>query len=317
MILIVCLNLAVDRTIEIDCLGLGHVHRSHSGRREAGSKGVNVARVLKTLGVPCVLTGFLGGPAGQFIGQALDKESIACAPCPIQNESRSCYILIETRTARQTVVNELGPRISPDEMERLVTTFRGLLSEAELVLFSGSLPPGVPDETYARLIALTQEGGKRALLDSSGAALRYAIDARPFLVKVNDAEGAALLGRSINDLAAAAEAGRALCSGNTSLVMITLGAKGAILTSKQEGYVFTAPDVSVKNSVGSGDAAFAGLAAGLVRGLSTHEIGVLAVAAGAANALHGGGHCTLEEITELQARVGFRRIDPNPPWQQA
>ena len=309
MILVVSLNLAVDRTIEVDHLDVGQVHRSESIRLEAGSKGVNVARVLKTLGVPCVLTGFLGGPAGEFIAQGLGKEGIACAPCLIQDESRSCYILIESRTSRQTVVNEAGPRISPNEMECLVAHFLGLLREAELVLFSGSLPPGVPDETYARLIALTREGGKRALIDSSGAGLRCALDAGPFVVKVNDIEGAALLGRSIHDLAAAAEAGKLLCSGNSSLAMITLGSKGAVLSSKKESYVFTAPAIPAKNSVGSGDAAFAGLAAGLVRGLSMYETGVLAVAAGAANALHGGGHCTLEEITQLQGRVEFRPID--------
>jgi tagatose 6-phosphate kinase len=309
MILVVCLNLAVDRTIEVDHLDVGQVHRSESIRLEAGSKGVNVARVLKTLGVPCVITGFLGGPAGEFIAQGLGKEGIACAPCLIQGESRSCYILIENRTSRQTVVNESGPRISPKEMECLVAHFLGLLSEAELVLFSGSLPPGVPDETYARLIALTHDGGKRALIDSSGAGLRCALDAGPFVVKVNDIEGAALLGRSIHDLAAAAEAGKLLCSGDSSLAMITLGSKGAVLSSKKESYVFTAPAIPAKNSVGSGDAAFAGLAAGLVRGLSMHETGVLAVAAGAANALHGGGHCTLEEIIQLQGRVEFRPID--------
>jgi fructose-1-phosphate kinase PfkB-like protein len=231
MILVVCLNLAVDRTIEVDHLDVGQVHRSESIRLEAGSKGVNVARVLKTLGVPCVLTGFLGGPAGEFIAQGLGKEGIACAPCLIQDESRSCYILIETRTSRQTVV------------------------------------------------------------------------------KVNNIEGAALLGRSIHDLADATEAARVLCTDDSSLAMITLGSKGAVLASKKEGYVFTAPAIPARNSVGSGDAVFAGLAAGLVRGLPMHEMGVLAVAAGAANALHGGGHCTLEEITQLEGRVEFRPID--------
>jgi 1-phosphofructokinase family hexose kinase len=310
MILIVCLNLAIDQTIQIDQLEIGQIHRSRSTRLEAGSKGVNVARVLKTLEMPCLLTGFLGGPAGQFIAASLAREKITCSPCLIQNESRSCYILVESRISRQTVVNEPGPEIRPEELEHFITHFDGLLADSEWVLFSGSLPPGVPDTTYGQLISRARASGRRALLDSSGAGLGCALAAGPNVLKVNRSEAAALLECSIQNPNDAVEAAERLCKGSTALVMITLGEEGAVLVTSQERYVLAAPRIEAKNSVGSGDAALAGLAAGLACGVPAEQAGVLAVAAGAANALHGGGHCTLEEIVELHARVHCTRIVP-------
>jgi tagatose 6-phosphate kinase len=309
MILIVCPNLAIDQTILVDHLEIGQVHRPRLTRREAGSKGVNVARVLGTLGVPCVVTGFLGGATGDFVAQSLVQEGIVCAPCSIQNDSRSCYILVESQTSRHTVINEPGPEVSVQEIERFFALFEHLSDKSELVLFSGSLPLGVPDDTYARLVSQAKAAGKRTLLDSSGTALRCAVEARPFLLKINHAEATALRGYPIHDLAGAAAAAADLCFETTSLVMITLGADGAVLVSQQEQYLLVAPKIQVKNSVGSGDAAFAGLAAGLAKGLSLKDLGLLAVASGAANALYGGGHCSMEDITRLQAQVSVTGVD--------
>lgn len=309
MILVVSMNLAIDQTIYLDRLEIGQIHRSRLTRREAGSKGVNVARVLQTLGVPPVLTGFLGGAAGEFVAQSLAREGIACTPCPIQDESRSCYILVENETSRQTVVNELGPSVSLQEAASFLLLFRSLLDDSESVLLCGSLPPGVPEETYGQMISLAHTAGKQVLLDSSGAALRYAVEAGPFLLKINQAEAATLLGHPVHDPASAAKAARGLCQGNTSLVMITLGAEGAVFVSRQESYFLAAPRIEARNSVGSGDATFAGVTAGLVRRLPLDQTGVLGVAAGAANALRGGGHCTLDEITQLRAQVRCTPID--------
>lgn len=308
MILVVCLNLAIDITVEVEHLELGQVHRSTSTLREAGGKGVNVARVLQTLGAPCILIGFLGGAAGEFIADSLSREGISCAPCPIQSESRSCYIVTETQRSLQTVVNEAGPQVNAAESLQFQKQFSALLNDVDLVMISGSLPPGVAHDTYAQLISLAQATGKRTLLDSSAAALTLAFEARPFLLKVNDAEANTLFGQRVTTPAETAAAAQQFCSGSTEVVMITLGADGAVLSSRQENYLITPPKVQAKNSVGSGDAAFAGLAAALSSGLPMEQAGRLAVAAGTANALHGGGHCTMAEIMDLQDRVQVKRI---------
>ena len=309
MILVVSPNLAVDQTVHVDHLVAGHVHRSKSTRREPGGKGVNVARVLTTLEVPCVLMGFVGGSQGQFITQGLKEEKISFRPSPIRSESRTCYLLVDDERAQQTVVNEPGPEISAEEVESLVSVFRQHLDSCKWVVFSGSLPPGTPGRLYAELIALARAAGKRTLLDCSGVALRPAAEANPFILKINQAEAASLVDVPIANVEQAVQAAEMLQSKSAALVMITLGALGAVLASDDDRYLFVPPAIQVRNTVGSGDATLAGLVAGLIQGLPIEELGKLATAAGAANALHGGGHCTRAEIEELRRRVQCRPMN--------
>jgi tagatose 6-phosphate kinase len=131
MILVVNLNLAVDQILRVDGLQLGGVHRSKSSLRQAGGKGVNVARVLRTLEEQCVVTGFLGGELGEFIARGLSQEAIAFECTPIKNESRTCLVLVDSEQGRQTVINEPGPEISQAEMARFVDNYGRLLTRAE------------------------------------------------------------------------------------------------------------------------------------------------------------------------------------------
>jgi 1-phosphofructokinase family hexose kinase len=306
MILVVSPNLAVDQTIHVDHLVAGHVHRSKSTRREPGGKGVNVARVLTTLEIPCVLTGFVGGSQGHFITQGLRAEKISFKPCLIQNESRTCYLLVDDERIQQTVVNEPGPEVSAEEVASLASVFRQQLDLCKWAVFSGSLPPGPPAGLYADLMAAARVAGKRTLLDCSGLALRPAAEAGPFVLKINHAEAASLVDLPVGNVEQAAHAAEALQSKFAALVMITLGASGAVVASDDDTYLFVPPAIRVRNTVGSGDATLAGLVAGLVEGLPIEELGRLATAAGAANALHGGGHCTRAEIEELRPQVQCR-----------
>ncbi len=305
MILIVNLNLAVDLIVEVNDLRLGHVHRSHSTLRQAGGKGVNVARVLRALGDPCVLSGFLGGEAGEAIAAGLRAEGIPFSCTAIKVESRTCLILNDRSNKQQTVINEPGPQIGKDELMRFTDAYVRLLETSELIILTGSLPPGLPDDTYAKLISIANRSGKRVLLDASSTALRHAIRAEPFMVKVNQVEAGELLERAVTDFESAAEAVSMMIEMGAGNAMITLGAEGAQLAFGGERCRLVPPVVKARNSVGSGDAVMAGIATGIGRGYSTVQLGTLAVAAGAANALHGGGHCTAEEIDRLRPQVSY------------
>jgi tagatose 6-phosphate kinase len=303
MILVVNLNLAVDQILRIDRLQLGHVHRSKTTLKQAGGKGVNVARVLRTLGEHCVVSGFLGGQLGEFIARGLSQEAIPFDCTPIQNESRTCLILVDSEHGQQTVINEPGPEISEAEMARFADSYCRLLTRAEVVIITGSLPPGLPAGTYAKLIDLARGSGKQVLFDSSSEPLRQGVRAAPFLVKVNQIEAGELLGQPISDLTGATDTADRLRRFGPTLAVVTLGQAGAVVVSEREKYRLIPPRLNPLNSVGSGDAVMAGLASGLRRGYSTEQMGTLAMGAGAANALHGGGHCTAEEIRLLQREV--------------
>jgi len=304
MILIVNLNLAIDHIVEFDdSLRVGQVQRSRSERRQAGGKGVNVARVLKTLGEESLLSGFLGGSAGEFIAAGLSAEQLESRCTRIEGESRTSLILNDLSRREQTVINASGPAIGDAEMRSFEADYLRSLARAALVVITGSLPPNLPEETYARLTNAARAAGKRVLLDATGAPLKVALAARPFLVKINHIEAAELLSAPVANFFAAAAATRKLRESGAESVMITLGERGALLDFAGARYRFVAPRVRAVNSVGSGDAALAGLAASLRRGWTAEESGALAIAAGTANALHGAGGCSAEEIRELQPRV--------------
>lgn len=303
MILVVNLNLAVDEIVHLDGLKVGEVQRTENVERLAGGKGVNVARVLKVFSEQATLAGFLGGRAGRFIAGELQREGITFDCAWIRGESRTCIILDDTALHTQTVINETGPEIHEDELREFTSLYARLLKDAAAVVITGSLPGKLRPEIYARLIALACEAGKPVLLDSSSEALRAAISARPFLVKINGEEARELLGTSVKDFDEAAQALSQLKALGAAHAMITLGARGAVLDFESVVYRIKAPGVAARNSVGSGDAVMAGLATALVRGLGPEEMARLAVAAGAANALYGAGRCRAEDIQRLSSGV--------------
>jgi len=303
MILIVNLNLAVDHIVEVDGLRAGEVQRSHGARQQAGGKGVNVARVLKTLDEPSLLLGFCGGQAGDLIAAGLRSENIASLCTRTREESRTCLVINDHGRREQTVINAPGARVGDAERRDFEATYTRELHRAELVVITGSLPPNLPADTYARLTTEANGAGSRVLLDCAGAPLAHALGARPFLVKINAVEASELLSAPVTDFPAAARATRALREWGAENAMITLGAQGASLDFAGVRYRFDAPQVRAVNSVGSGDATLAGLAAAFRREWTAEAAGTLAVAAGAANALHGAGGCSAAEIAALQPRV--------------
>ncbi|HEX8456756.1 MAG TPA: 1-phosphofructokinase family hexose kinase [Pyrinomonadaceae bacterium] len=303
MILIVNLNLAVDHIVEVDELRAGTVQRSRGERQQAGGKGVNVARVLKTLGEPSLLLGFCGGRAGALIADGLRAESIEARLTRVEAESRTCLVVNDRGRREQTVINAPGAHVADAELREFAETYTRALVDAELIILNGSLPPNLPADTYARLTNEATAAGKRVLLDCAGRPLRETLGARPFIVKINGAEAAQIVDAPVEDFDGATHAARHLRELGAQHAMITLGAEGALLDFAGARYKFTAPRVRALNSVGSGDAALAGLAAALRRGLNVEAAGALAVAAGAANALHGAGACSAEEIEDLRPRV--------------
>lgn len=303
MIMVVNLNLAIDYLVEVRGLATGEVHRATSSERLPGGKGVNVARVLTALDEACVVAGLLGGAAGREIERGLRSEGIAVAATKIRGESRTCVILNDREAGAQTVVNEPGPEIGAEEIETFVRRFSRRASEANIVVVTGSLPRGLAPNTYARLVDEARAAGAHTLVDCTGDALRAALDAGPYFVKINGDEAGDLLARSVATWDEAEGAAHAIRERGAENVAITLGAAGAVVLIGGRLLRVEPPRVDARNAVGSGDAFMAGLAAGLRRQLDAARTARLAVAAGAASALHGFGRCSGEEIASVEARV--------------
>jgi tagatose 6-phosphate kinase len=304
MILCLNLNASVDKTVVVSSFEINKIHRPQSLMVSAGGKGCNVARALQTLGESAVVSGWVGGFAGQFIEQELRREGIQTDFIQTDFESRACTSILDPEKQTLTEIYELGEPVPLAKVEELRDHIRAIIGNYRAVTLSGSLPPGVPVDFYARVIEITREANVLTFLDSSGDALRKGAEAAPFFLKPNESEAKSLLGiesqHSMNFVQMAVEISMRY---NTNVLM-SLGASGAIAAKGQEVFVIKSPTVAAKSAVGSGDCMLAGLTYGFLRGLSFEQALIYSVAAGTANALTiGAGRFKIEDFERLRTEV--------------
>jgi tagatose 6-phosphate kinase len=293
MIITVTLNAAIDKTLAVPNFRLGRRHRAVEQTAMAGGKGVNVARALKTLGQPVIATGVAGGPTGMRIIEQLTEEAILNDFVRIHGESRTSTAVVDPTTGEQTEINERGPDVSEAELELFVDKLLYLAKGAGVVVFSGSLPRGVPTDLYARLVQELQRLNVTTVLDSEGEALRLGTRADPTVVSPNQEEAEELVGHEFaddDDLPAAVGE------------IVEMGAREAILTlptgcialvgDEHDRKLYRASVdpgvVDARSRVGSGDAFLAGYVASRYTGRPPEECVRFAVACGAESVQHFG-----------------------------
>jgi len=293
----VTLNAAIDRTLTVPNVQLGHRHRASQGMTLAGGKGINVARALKRLDVPVIATGLAGGRTGTRIVEELTTEAILNDFVRIVDESRTSTAVVDPTTGTYTEINEWGPHVSEDELAMLVQKLRYLSRGADAVVFSGSLPRGVEDAFYGEVIRELNRRGVQTILDSEGMPLRLGAEAEPFLVTPNVVEAEGLVGQEFTEEEDFAMALDAIVEMGPRNVLITRD-DGCVALLREERsvrlYHAQAPRLEPVSAVGTGDVLLAGFLAARLDGRSPEEALRTAVAAGAA--------ATLE--------VGAGRFDP-------
>ncbi|MGP3932531.1 1-phosphofructokinase family hexose kinase [Nonomuraea sp. KM88] len=266
MILTVTLNLALDVTYRLPEVDWDGVNRVGAVHRRAGGKGVNVARVLATLGHEVLVTGLAGGPTGQAIEGDLRAAGLPSALTPIAADSRTTLAVTEAPagageagTQRTALFNEPGPEVTPGELESFVRRYEPLVAAADAVVLSGSLPRGVPLDTYAALAAIAAGKGVPAIVDADGEPLRHAPEGRPSVVKPNAEE----LARAVPG-GDPAESAQALRERGAEAVVVSMGAGGLLAVTGEGTFRARMPYTVGGNPTGAGDSLVAGLALGLV-----------------------------------------------------
>jgi tagatose 6-phosphate kinase len=258
MILTVTPNLAMDITYRLDELKVGATNRVRRVDARAGGKGVNVARVLRSLGADALVTGLVGGATGRAAVDELDRAGIAHQLTPIAGETRKTVTCMSEVDGDATIINEPGPAVTEREWDDLCTRVRDLAVAADIVVLSGSLPPGAPVDGYVQLVELAAAQGIPALLDSSGGALAEGLAARPAIVKPNLTELTALTGESDPAVAARTVRQRFGCA-----VVASLGSAGLLADTDEGVFLARPPEVVRGNPIGAGDACVAAVASGI------------------------------------------------------
>lgn len=308
MILVVNLNVSVDKRYVLEELKKGAVMRAKTVQNTPGGKGIHVANVLTQLGQSCLATGMLGGKSGEFIAQKLDAYGIVHDFTTIAGETRSCIAML-TEDGVQTELLEPGPIVSAAEQEAFIEKYKGLLKKSALVVCSGSLPRNMPDGFYKRLIQLAGEQEKKVLLDTSGEPLREAVEAKPFFIKPNRDEIEALTGRHLETEGDFIREIEQFWRAGIALVAISLGAGGSIVGYQDRIYKVTVPKIQAVNPVGSGDAFVAGMALAVNQDYEITDTLQLAAACGTANAMEAeSGFVNPSVVKELQEKISVKTL---------
>lgn len=313
MILTVTLNVALDRTVAVPRMALGNRHRVVDSRRAAGGKGVNIARALKGLGEPVIATGFAAGPTGARIRELLDAEQVLHDFVEVAGDSRTNLSVIDPTSGGQTEINERGPRVTPEDLDRFTERLLYLASGVEYCVIAGSLPPGADTDQYEALISGVRSLGVQTLLDTDGEPMRLGLRAQPSVVVPNVAEAEEAVGYEFTE------------PGDLSTALsdlIGMGAEEAIVTTasgcealvgaphSKHHFEATIEALATVASVGSGDAFLAGFVSARRAGRPVEDCLAYGVACGAESTQHlGAGTLDASEVAKLLDQVSVRRLD--------
>lgn len=310
MILAITPNVALDRTLVVPGYSAGGVFRPQQVVAAAGGKGLNVARAVRNLGGAAMCGGFIAGHTGALVASLAAHEGLDARWTHLgAGETRTCTILVDPALEQTSVVNESGAQTTADDWARLQADILSAGRDADSVGFCGSLPPGSPLDAFAALLAAVRAMGKPVWVDTSGAALQTAAAVPGIRLKINDDEAATLLDSPITDAASAARAALTLSQRRDALMVITLGARGAVISDGVSVWHAQPPTIEAKSAVGSGDSFLAGLLVRLAQGASYPDALSWATAAGAANALSiGGAQFTTDDFERMRAGTAVARL---------
>lgn len=254
MIYTVTLNPSIDFIVEVDDFNLGHLNRINRENKYPGGKGINVSRVLNTIGIPSKALGFLGGFTGGFIQDTLAREGIQTEFVQVEEDSR---INIKLKSGDETEINGLGPALTDQNIQDLLNKLQAL-QDGDILILSGSIPPSLPKTFYSDLMREYSKRGVKVVVDAGGQILAEVLQDKPFLVKPNHHELSELFGVAINTVEEVIPYGKKLVEMGAENVVVSMAGDGALLFTNGEVYSATIPKGKVLNSVGAGDSLVAG-----------------------------------------------------------
>lgn len=306
-IVTITLNPALDHTVHIPQFKTGEVNRAQQQRIDPGGKGINVAKVVRALGYPVAVTGFLGQDNSKVFNEYFQRKAIDNFFVEVTGAARVNIKIVDNHNGQVTEINFPGLISTSPDLAKLTGVIRRLTDDRQYFVISGSLPQGLPDTIYGQLIEILKGQRVKVLLDSSGAALREGIKALPDAIKPNLEELSQLMGKSLEKENDIRKAIAELLAGGIKQVVVTLGSQGAIIADKEQTLRVRPPAVIAKSTVGAGDALVAGFVVGQTRGLSLAECARLGTAAATASVIQPGTQAgSIKEVARLLAEIDIR-----------
>lgn len=299
------LNPAIDGSGDADTVTHTHKVRTANSGFAPGGGGINVARVLARLGAEAEAVYLAGGVTGPVLRGLLDRTGLSHRAIAIAGDTRISLTIFERQTGREYRFVPEGPQISAAECQQCLDSIATL--QCSWLVLSGSLPPGAPDDLYARIIAVARRRAMAVVLDTSGPALAAALAGGGIrLAKPSLGEMEQIAGHPLADNTAIIAAARAVViGGGAETLVVSLGPQGAVLVEADRAISLPAIDVPVRSAVGAGDSFVAAMTFGLARNRDAEQAFRMGIAAGTAAVMTPGTNlCQRSDVERLAATIG-------------
>ena len=307
MITTICMNPSFDKTVEVDALTLGEVNRIRATRTDMGGKGINVAVVLRRLGLDCRCVGVMGEGGSDQLQDMLDAEGIAGDFLTVPGSVRVNTKIVSRESRKVTELNEPGAPMNEGQLQAFIALVKEKAAGSDYVVLTGSLPPGCPEGTYRRLMQAME--GTNCILDAGGKELELGAEARPFLIKPNLSELQASLGLELRTLRAIRDAALIFLRKGVKHVVVSMGSMGAMYVGQDKTLFAPALRVEAGSTVGAGDAMVGGLLRGLEDEGDMARAFRYGVAAGAASVMTEGTQLIVpEDFSSLLGQVKVQEV---------
>lgn len=288
MIVTLTLNPAVDKSTEIDRMVPEKKMRCAPIRIDAGGGGINISKAIQELGGASLAVFPFGGLNGQVLLDLVRSESVTAKPIEVSGETRESFTVTELSTNKQFRYVMPGAALQEGEVEKI----RQFLHELEGITYlvcSGSLPGGMTDDFLTEIADIAHKKGFRFIVDTSGAPLKAALQKGIFLAKPNMSELCSLVGKDYLDVSEIDEAAKEVIgSGRCEVLVVSMGATGAMLVTKDTVREFRAPSVRKQTTVGAGDSMVGGMVWMLDQGKPLEEAVRFGIACGTAATINKG-----------------------------
>ncbi|HNP22442.1 MAG TPA: 1-phosphofructokinase family hexose kinase [Panacibacter sp.] len=303
-VLTITLNPAIDKSTVIQTMAPEKKLRCAPPNFEPGGGGVNVSRAIRKLGGTSTALFFAGGHTGSFFLSLLQRESIDAVAIPINAFTRENLIVFEESTGQQYRFGMPGPSVTETDWNA-VLHFLSSESGYEYVVISGSNPNGVPPDFYKEAAKIVRNKKAKLVADTSGDTLKTILDCGIFLAKPNLGELAGLVGTEELDAHSAIDAAKSVINnGKCEVLVVSMGAFGALLVTANEVFHSPSPAVKRKSTVGAGDSMVAGLITGFTKGLSLKNVLRYGIASGTAATLNSGtALCNIEDVERIYSQL--------------
>lgn len=310
MIKTLTLNPAVDKTVIVEDFKIDQLNRVKQVYQDAGGKGINVSKMLKNLKQASIVAGFIGGTSGLFIKSKLKQLDLLLELTELDSATRTNTKLIDQLNNTFTDINESGQLVSQAKLAELQKKLFDNLEAGDILILAGSIPPGIADNIYHKLIKSAKKKKIKTILDAEGKLFEKAIQAGPGLIKPNEHELASYYGKSFNSLTELIKAAEKLLSNDIEEIMLSLGKKGAVYINQNEKYFIEPLKLAVQSTVGAGDAMVAGLAYGIEKNLNKKTVLKYAAACSSATLIQPGTEMgSKKDVEKLQAEIKIKKLN--------